>query len=427
MIRLTDFREILRYVPDFRGRVFVIGIDGEVIAHANFPNLLLDIALLHNLNIRVVLVHGAGFQLREAAEQLGRPLSNSDGTGITDAQTLDLSVTVASRVLHQVLTGLAAVDLAAACPNAVVAHPAGILKGIDMEFTGRVERIDVASLLQLLENRFIPVLPPLGFDGQSQTYRLNSDSLAAAVAGALRAVKLIFVTPSDGVVRGGVLQRQLSVGEARELLRAHRDELAAGMVSKVEQACEACGRGVSRVHVISGLMEEGLLAEVFSNEGVGTLVYDDEYEVIRRATSREIPAIVTLVQQAAEQDEVVSIGHREIEAAIQHFFVVEIDHNPVACAALHPYPDEGKAELATVVVGAGHENRGIGRRLIRRIEEEARQSGVRELFCLSTQAFAYFMQKAGFELGSVDDLPAARRIQWARSGRNSRVLKKLLD
>src|SRR5581483_10536551 len=151
MMRLTDLREILRYVPQFRERTFVIAMDGAVVEEDNFHNLLLDIALLRSLRIGVALVHGAGHQVRRLAGQTGRTPSNTDGTGVTDAATLDLALTAANRVTHEILEGLSATDLRGACGNALVAHPAGILQGVDHLHTGRVERVDTALLNALLE------------------------------------------------------------------------------------------------------------------------------------------------------------------------------------------------------------------------------------------------------------------------------------
>src|SRR5437588_4218544 len=146
MLHLTDLREILRYVPQFRDRVFVIALDGAVVEDENFPNLLLDIALLRSLRIGVALVHGAGYQIQRLAEQTGQEPSNLDGTGVTDPVTLQLALTAANRVTHEVIEGLAAVDLSGAYGNALVAHPAGIIRGVDHQMTGRVERVNVAML-----------------------------------------------------------------------------------------------------------------------------------------------------------------------------------------------------------------------------------------------------------------------------------------
>src|SRR5262249_60517040 len=129
--RLTYFPKILRYVPRFRDRVFVIAIDGAIVEDDNFPNLLLDIALLRSLSIRVVLVHGAAHQVRHHAEVLKMTPSNFDGTGITDRDTLQVAITAANRVTHEILEGLSANDLRAACANALGAHPKRILGGTD--------------------------------------------------------------------------------------------------------------------------------------------------------------------------------------------------------------------------------------------------------------------------------------------------------
>src|SRR6478672_3977791 len=165
MLRLTDLREILRYVPRFRDRVFVIAVDGAIVEDDNFPNLLLDIALLRSLSVRVALVHGAAHQVKRFADLVKIAPSDLDGAGITDAATLQVAITAANRVTHEILEGLSANDLRGACPNAIVAHPAGILGGVDHQFTGRVERVDAHFLQGLLERDIIPVVSPIGCDG----------------------------------------------------------------------------------------------------------------------------------------------------------------------------------------------------------------------------------------------------------------------
>src|SRR5262245_26817823 len=166
MLRLADLREMLRYVPHYRDKIFVIAMDGAIVESDNFRNLLLDIALLRSLRIGVALVHGAGHQLGRLAEEAGGTPSNLDGTGVTDAATLQLALTAANRVTHEILEGLSANDLRGACSNALVAHPAGILQAVDHQWTGRVERVDTAFLGALLANDIIPVIPPLGCDGE---------------------------------------------------------------------------------------------------------------------------------------------------------------------------------------------------------------------------------------------------------------------
>jgi amino-acid N-acetyltransferase len=169
-----------------------------------------------------------------------------------------------------------------------------------------------------------------------------------------------------------------------------------------------------------------LLAEVFSNDGVGTLIHTTEYQAVRKAQKRDARAIAALVQAGVERDELVRRSRAEIERTVDDFFVFEVDRNPVACAALHLYPEDDKAELACVCVDPRYENQGIGGMLMRYAENQARALGVGTLFCLSTQAYNYFQQKGGFVAGTPDDLPAGRREKYEKSGRRSLVLLKKL-
>ena len=140
-------------------------MDGAIVADDNFANILLDIAVLRSLSIRIILVHGAGYQMRELSEQSGVPISSVDGTGTTDEETLNLALTAANRITHEVLEGLASNDLRACYTNAVIAHPFGIVGGVDRLYTGRVERVDTEFINHLLDRGVIPVIAPLGFDG----------------------------------------------------------------------------------------------------------------------------------------------------------------------------------------------------------------------------------------------------------------------
>ncbi len=437
MLRLTDLREILRYVPRFRDRVFVIALDGAIVEHDNCRNILLDIALLRSLRIQVVLVHGAAHQIRKLADQLGQVPSDLEGTGITDPATLQLAIMAACRVSHELLEGLSAADLRGAVSNALVAHPAGILHGVDYQCSGRVERIDTSLLQALLERDVIPVVPPIGSDGEGHSYRLNSDQVAVEVARTLHAVKLIFLTTFEGIPQDQAsaeprIHKQLTVDEAELILKRSReagnrpDSLPLPVFSKLEHSVRAARGGVPRIHVIDGSVEEGLLAEVFSNEGIGTLIHANEYQAIRKAHRKDARAIFRLIQESIANDELVRRTRAEIERQIDDFFVFEVDRNPVACAALHVYPETGQAELACVCVDGRYENQGIGTKLMQYAEVVARNKGLGQLFCLSTQAFNYFQQKGGFSLATPEALPAARRERYERSGRHSQVLVKKL-
>ena len=422
----TDLRGILQYIPQFREKTFVLALDGAIVTDENFATLLLDVAVLRSLNIRVVLVHGASAQIKALAEKQGLTPSNADGSGITDAATLQIAMDAANRLTHEILEGLSANDLRAVCPNAIIAHPLGIIGGVDHLFTGKVEKVDVELLQTLLAQGIIPIIPPLGFDGDGKTYRVNSDSVAVSVAEALKATKLIFVTALDGILVQGRLIRQMLVADLESVLALQKSDIAPELLSKALHAVAACKAGVPRVHVINGRVDEGLLAEVFSNEGIGTLIYANEYQQIRRAMKKDVRAIQLLTKQGVDSSELVKRTRAMIEKNLSDYFIFEIDKNPVACVALHVFTEQKKGELACLYVSSSNENRGIGKKLIQFVENKAKEMNLTELITLSMQAFTYFQLKGGFSEGTPDDLPPSRREKYDQSGRNSKVLVKKL-
>jgi amino-acid N-acetyltransferase len=218
----------------------------------------------------------------------------------------------------------------------------------------------------------------------------------------------------------------MTVQEAEAFLKQHRTDLSPEAVTKLTHALRAGKEGVERVHIIDGREQEGLLGEVFSNEGIGTLVYANEYQAIRQAQKKDVRAVHGLVQAGVQNDELVRRTRAELEKIIGDYFVFEVDRNPVACAALHVYPEQNLAELASVFVDSRYENQGIGGRLIAYAESVARARGLAKLFALSTQAVNFFVQKGGFKLGSPDDLPPTRREKYEQNGRRSQVLIKNL-
>jgi amino-acid N-acetyltransferase len=424
-MKLTDLRGILQYIPRYREKIFVISIDGAIITNENFANILLDVAVLRSLSIRVVLVHGAAEQIADLAEKRNIHPSNLDGTGVTDAPTLDVALTAANRLTHEILEGLSANDLRAACCNAVTAYPVGILHGVDQLWTGKVERIDTELLMGLLAQGVIPVVPPLGFDGDGRTYRVNSDGVALELAKTLGATKLVYIGTLEGLIFQGHLISQMLVADLDALLEQQESQFLPESLSKARHASIACRFGVPRVHVINGKTDEALLAEVFSNEGVGTLIYANEYQQIRRAMKKDVRAILNLTKGSVATEELVKRTRSGIEKSINDFYIFETDKNPVACIALHSL-DQGKGELACLYVSPNHENQGVGRKLIQFVESKAREMGLSEIIALSTQAFTYFQSKGGFVEGTADDLPPGRREKYEQSNRNSKILVKKL-
>ena len=428
-MKVSDLRDILQYVPRFREKIFVVAVDGDIIASDNFANILMDIAVLRSLSIKVILVHGASAQIEKLAETRSIPISNSDGTGITDEPTLKLSIEAATQILNDVMQGLTSVDLRAAYANSIIAHPAGILGGIDFLNTGRVERVDTKALHLFLNEGIIPVIPPIGFDGEGKTFRVNSDSIAVEVAEAMRAMKIIFLSSAENLRVNGVEVRQLSIAETEDLLKKRKIkgvdcEIDPRLASKLEHAARACRQGVPRAHLLNGCVDEALLAEVFSHQGVGAMVFSNEYQQFRRVYKKDVRAVMTLIRQSVESDELIRRTRADIYAHLEDYWVIEVDRTLVGCVALHVYPERHQAEMACLYVGKNHSGEGYGRKLMAFVEQLAAQKGVKELFALSTQAFAYFQQKGGFVETTPDILPPDRREKYEQSGRNSKVLIK---
>ncbi len=425
-MKVSDLRGILTYVPRFREKIFVIAVDGEIAGSPNFGNILLDLAVLRSLNVKVILVHGAASQIEKLAAERSVKLSNRDGTGITDEATLKVSLDAATTLMNDIMQGLTSVDLRAAYANAVIAHPAGILGGVDFLHTGKVERVDTKLLHLLLNEGVIPVVPPIGFDGEGRTFRVNSDAIAVDVAEAMQAMKIIFLGAQDAMVVNGELVRQLSITEADDLVKKRRLPTEAGSLSKLEHGARACRNGVPRVHLLNGNVDEALLAEVFSPEGVGTMIYSNDYQQIRRVFKKDVRALLILIRSSVEHAELVKRTRADLIAQLDDYWVLEIDRQLVACVAVHHYPEALKSELACLYVSKPHEGQGYGRKLIAFAEQLAAQRGMKHIFALSTQAFNYFQQKGGYVEVTPDELPAERRKKYDTNGRNSKVLQRTL-
>jgi len=423
-MKVSDLRGILQYVPRFRERIFVIAIDGEIVASPNFANILLDLAVLRSLSIKVILVHGASMQIGQLAAERGVTLSNADGTGITDEATLKVSLEAVTNVMNEIMQGLTSVDLRAVYANAIIAHPAGILGGVDQLNTGRVERVDTKSLHLFLNEGIIPLIPPMGYDGEGKTFRVNSDAVALEVAEAMQAMKILFLSASDGVVVDGELIGQLSIAETEEFVKKKRGLLDPGLLSKLDHGARACRSGVARVHVLNGLNDEALLSEIFSQEGIGTMIYSNEYQQIRRVFKKDVRAVMALIRQSVDSEELVKRTRADIVAHLEDYWVLEIDRNLVACVALHLFPEQPVAELACLYVHKNHEGQGYGRKLMAFAEQLAAEKGVKQVVTLSTQAFNYFQQKGGYTEVTPDVLPPERRKKYDASARNSKVMIK---
>ena len=408
-IKPTDLRGILKYVPRVQGQIFVLAIDGSIVADENFGNLLVDIAVLRILGIKVVLVHGISRQLQELAALRGVALSNADGTGPTDAGTLDLAIRASSRSSHLILEGLTQNSLKAVITNAVRALPVGIIKGIDQQFTGKVERLDKELINELIARQVVPLVSPLAFGPDGKSLRVNSDHLAAEVAEALGATKIIFLTPHGGLEIEGEIRREISVNALQTLLRDHPEHLSESSVSKAMHAVKAIEAGTPRVHIVDGQVFDGLLNEIFSNEGVGSLVYGNDYQQIRKATKRDVRLIYNLTRNAVRREELIHRTQQAIEKNIDQFFVFEIDENIIACVSLYFYPETPNlAEIGSLYVVPFYHNRGIGQKMVEFACLQAKERGATKVIALSTQSFGFFSNVCGFEETDKEALPGTR-------------------
>jgi amino-acid N-acetyltransferase len=427
-IKPTDLRGILKYVPRFQGQIFVIALDGAIVADDNFGNLLIDIAVLRSLGIKVVLVHGIGQQIEELSEARHIPITDIHGTGVTDAATLDLAIRASARVSQLILEGLTQNGMKCAITNSVRAIPVGIIKGIEQQFAGKVDRIDKEFILHLVNADIVPIVAPIGFAPDGHSLRINSDLLAAEFAEVLQASKIIYLAPLPGLYIGGELRREVSVEALREILKSKPDTIAIEARSKAAHAIRAIETGTTRVHLLDGRVFDGLLNEIFSNEGVGTLIYGNDYQQIRKATRRDVRLIYNLTRHAVKREELVYRTQQAIEKNIDQFFVFEIDENLIACVSLTVFPDMPQtAEVGSLYVLPFYQNRGIGRKMINYACLMAKERGVKTALALSTQSYSFFISSCGFAETDRAALPESRLKSYEENGRNSKILVKSLD
>lgn len=423
MVNFEDLRAILHYVPQFQGETFVIAIDGAVVESPDFSNLLLDLAVLRSLNIHIVLVHGASAQIEALGESRGVALSSSNGVGPTDEATLEVSMDAISRLTHRIMQSLTTVDIRAATANAIRARPSGVIRGRDMEFTGVPDVIDAEMLESFISRGILPVIAPLGFSSDGSTFRVNSDAVAREVALALGAAKILYLSIEQTFLDpSGETRRQWSSEEAAVTFNEKIDQMEEGFGSKVSQAIKATRDGIPRVHLIGIDQENALLSELFSNEGIGLMVFADDYHRIRLAEAGDADEIYSLIRRAVEDEQLLERSKSEIISLVGDYQVLTVDGHIVGCVAIH-FSDETKtAELACLFVKRGHTGVGYGSILVEAALTRASQLGAERVIALSTQA-AHYLEKRGFRKSDdIGLLPKSRQKQWSDNGRNAVIL-----
>jgi amino-acid N-acetyltransferase len=425
-VKPTDLRGILKYVPMFRDHVFIVALDGSLVAHENFQNVLLDIAVLRSLQIKIVLVHGIGQQLNTLAAERKITLTNAHGEGPTDEATLALATEVSALVSMQIMQGLTRNGLRCAQTNGVRSKEFGIVKGTNQLHSGKVDKLDLTLFNQLLSANTIPVVSPIAFNRDGASLRINSDLLAADLAAQLSASKLIYMTTQDGLQIDGIPITNLPVADLESFFEKSHEAIPERLLSKVEHAVKAIHAGIPRAHLLNGRTFGALLNEVFDKVGIGTMVYSNDYQSIRPAVKADAYAIYNITRNGVRSDTLRNRTQAEIETAIENFLVYEIDGSLIGCVTLQTYPDSTVVEIGSVYVQPFYQNKGVGQRMVEYACKAAAEKGATQVVAVSTQAIKFFTEVCGFDEFTSDDLPEPRRSEVKTNGRNAKVFVKQL-
>lgn len=430
-------RDVLSYLGHYRGRLFVLRIEDDLLGAPLFPMLIKDIVLLQRMGIRIVLVPGArraiDAALGRAAGPGRRPHPAPAGIGerrITAAADMAAVMRGSAGVVNELLALLTESGARAVVGNWVRARTAGVVDGVDYQRTGRVERVDAGLLRALLETGAIPIISNIGWNAVGKAYNISSLELVVAVARELRAAKVFLVGAAAGVVAAPCAGVELPTRPegyyssvdyraAERLLKRCAEQLGAADGALVGAAVSACSGGVDRVHVVDGRRDGILIDEIFSADGVGTMFYADQYIDIAAARAADVPEIMRLLQPQIDAGLVLARSATDVAERLDDYFVYRVDDTVQGCAALRRL-DDRSAEIESLVVSEGYRGSGTGVRLVTYLMEQARARGAQRVVALTTQSADFFMQQ-GFTETSPDTLPANRRRGYDRS-RNSRVL-----
>jgi amino-acid N-acetyltransferase len=425
-------RDVAPYVHAHRGRTFVVGFGGELIESGQLNALVHDLSLLQALGIRLVLVHGSRPQVQKLLALKQLPSTFAGGLRITDSASLECVKEAAGAIrlgveasFSQGLpnTPMANSRIRIVSGNFVVARPVGILDGVDLQHTGVVRKIDVDAIRASLDSGYLVLLPPLGFSPTGEAFNLTMQDVAASTAMALKAEKLILIEQTEGVQnREGELLSELSVADAERMIE--QKSISEECATHLRHLLKACRGGVSRAHLIPAHLDGGLLIDLFTHSGVGTMLTPGDLEALREAGPDDVGGILRLIAPLEDDGTLVKRPRELIERDIAQFTVLEHDGVIFGCAALLAFPADAMGEMACLTVHPDDREIGDGERLLRRIETRARALGLKRLFVLTTRTTHWFL-KRGFTIAGVDDLPTRRQglYNWQR---RSQILVKTL-
>jgi len=421
------FRSAAPYIHAHRGKTFIISTGGEAVQSPHFSALIHDIALLNSLGIRIVLVYGIRPQIEHCLKNRGVQSHYINGTRITDEIALACAKAACGEV-HTEIESLLSMGLTnspnsyetigTASGNFITARPVGVREGVDYCYTGEIRRVDTTAIKRRLDEGNIVLIPPIGYSPTGESFNLLTEELASTVAMALGAAKWIYLIENEGIIdSAGQLVRQLTLLEASE-----NENYKKQIPKAVLQACQS---GVQRVHLVSRQTEGALLLELFTRDGIGTLISTNPFEHIRKATINDVGGVLTLIQPLEEAGILVRRSREKLETEIEHFTVQERDGMIIACAALYPFVPEKMAELACLAVHSHYRGADRGGALLAFLERQALQSGITHIFVLTTRT-AHWFQERGFVATDLDSLPIKRRSLYNYQ-RNSKVFIKQLS
>lgn len=427
------FRSAAPYINAFRGKTFVVAFGGEVVSEGQFVGLAHDINLLSSLGVRLVLVHGARPQVEAQMQERDAKMLYVQGVRVTDEPAL-ASVKEAVGIVRVEIeallslglanTPMAGSDIRVAAGNFVTAKPIGVLDGVDLQHTGEVRRIHADAIQKRLDDGEIVLLSPIGYSPTGEIFNLTLEDVALHAAAALSADKLVFLMDADGVTGAkGKLISTLTVAEAQKLTdkkRKSQDDQAYYLPAAVQ----ACKLGVKRAHLISRHRDGALLAELFTRDGVGTLITPTPLETIRGATIDDVGGILNLIEPLEREGTLVRRSRELLEMEVDRFLVLESDGMILGCVALYPFPEEKAAEMACLAVQPEFRRRGLGDRLLEAAQTLARKKRMKALFVLTTRAEHWFEER-GFVETAPEALPRRKQVLY-NFQRRSKVLRKVI-
>jgi len=421
------------YVHAFRGKAFVIAFGGEVVADESFLGIVHDLNLLHSLGIKLVVCHGCRPQVEAILKAQSIPSRYAHGVRVTDADAMDCVLEAAgqarARIEALLSLGLANSPMANArnrvsSGNYLTAKPMGVVDGTDMLLTGEVRRIDTEAIQQRLDDGDIVLISPIGYSPTGEIFNLTVEEVATQVAVRMEAVKLIFLMETDGVRNGRrQLLSDLSTRDADALL-AHPERLASDVRIYLPAAIRACDNGVKRAHLISRHHDGALLLELFTRDGVGTMIASTALAHLRSATIDDVGGILAIIEPLEEQGVLVRRSRERLEAEIERFVVAEYDNHIIGCAALYAFPEERRGELAALAVHPDFRREGYGEALMREVEQRARRLKLESLFVLTTKTAHWFLER-GFRTATIGELPQQKQALYNYQ-RKSLVYRKTL-